>query len=314
MDPPLKVVVDECVGPESHLLEQFRAWLDGRPAKFLYLAEEYPGIPDVEILDKLLGSGVVLITNDCVLHNRVCASHRRSFTLNEQGQLTRRRLKGVMESKRRTAPSVSKHLEDSYLSPPHEIARRLMLDLPEKRLKGLRTARRRIRSYFGSQANIARVALTIDANQSRDRILCGFALRVAGHAGVKGLAASEGYCAVPANTYIDDHCVTHGLRAVFCLHLDQVPLDIFLIPNAALDLCNSLQTTPAPDSGHVGGTLEVLLTSLREVQVLPCVKGRFHDAMKQKLRQLAATNSNEVRSLDFGEIDRRVVGANCRIQ
>ena len=55
MGQPLKVVVDECVGSKSRLFQQFRAWLEDRPVEFLYLAERHPGIPDVEILDKLLG-------------------------------------------------------------------------------------------------------------------------------------------------------------------------------------------------------------------------------------------------------------------
>ena len=95
MRPRLKVVVDECVGLDSRLFEAFRAWLGDRTAEFLYLSEAHPGIPDVEILDKLLGPAVILLTNDRVLHNRACASQLRSFTLNEQQQLTRRPLKEV---------------------------------------------------------------------------------------------------------------------------------------------------------------------------------------------------------------------------
>ena len=35
---------------------------------------------------------------------------------------------------------------------------------------------------------------------------------------------------------------------------------------------------------------------------MPCVKGRFHDAMQRKLHQLEASNSNEVTSVDFRQI------------
>ncbi len=308
MRPPLKVVVDECVGLESRLFEEFRAWLGDRAAEFLYLSEAHPGIPDVEILDKLLGPAVVLLTNDCVLHNRACASQLRSFTLNEQQQLTRRPLKDVRTPRRRSAPSVLKQLEPSYVSAPHEIAQRLMLNLPEKRLKALRTVRRRIRSYFGSSANIARVALTVGARRSRGRVLCGFALRIAGHAGVRGLAASEGYCTIPLGTYSDAYCVIHGLYAVFCLHLNHTPIDIYIMPGEVLDLCRStLDRVPTPVAVPNAVTLQIMLGALREAHLFPCVKGRFHDAMSWKLKQLESVSSNEVRNIDFDDIARRVV-------
>ena len=75
MRPPPKVVVDECVGSESRLFEAFRAWLGDHAAEFLSLSEAHPGIPDVEILDKLLGPSVVLLTNHRVLHNRDCEAN-----------------------------------------------------------------------------------------------------------------------------------------------------------------------------------------------------------------------------------------------
>ncbi len=308
MSSPLKVVIDECVGVESHLFEEFRAWLGTRPAEFLFLAETHPGIPDVEILDKLLGPGVVLLTDDCVLHNRACASKRRSFTLNEQQQLTRRPLKNVRTPRRPAAPSVLKQLKPSYASAPHEIAQRLMADLPEKRLKGLRTARRRIRSYFGSSANISRLALTIGTRRpKRGGVLCGYTLRIAGHTGVKGLAASEGYCTVPSSNYSEAHCVIHGLCAVFCLHLDQTPIDIFIMPGKALDLCrHTLDGVSTSTVGGNTGTLKLMLGALPEVHLFPCVKGRFFDAMTRKLERLVSEGSNEVRSIDFDDIARRV--------
>ena len=45
--------------------------------------------------------------------------------------------------------------------------------------------------------------------------------------------------------------------------------------------------------------LATMLGELRSVRVVPCVKGRFYDAMADKLRQLAGVNSNEVRPFDL---------------
>jgi hypothetical protein len=64
-----RVVVDECLGQASALLEQLRCRLGDQPIKFVYLATEHPGIPDIEILDKLLDVRSVLLTRDRVLHN-----------------------------------------------------------------------------------------------------------------------------------------------------------------------------------------------------------------------------------------------------
>jgi hypothetical protein len=49
-----RVVVDECVGQESPLLGQLCQHLGERPVRFVFLASEHPGIPDIEILDKLM--------------------------------------------------------------------------------------------------------------------------------------------------------------------------------------------------------------------------------------------------------------------
>jgi hypothetical protein len=49
-----RVVVDEGVGPDSELMAQFRDRLGERQVVFVFLASEHPGIPDIEILDKLM--------------------------------------------------------------------------------------------------------------------------------------------------------------------------------------------------------------------------------------------------------------------
>lgn len=64
-----RVVVDECVGPGSPLVEQLLRRLGERSVQFVFLATERPGIPDIEILDKLLDARSALLTRDRVLHN-----------------------------------------------------------------------------------------------------------------------------------------------------------------------------------------------------------------------------------------------------
>jgi hypothetical protein len=64
-----RVIVDECVGQQSPLVGQLRQRLSERPVKFVFLATKHPGIPDVEILDKLL-EGLLAAAAKPVSHTR----------------------------------------------------------------------------------------------------------------------------------------------------------------------------------------------------------------------------------------------------
>src|SRR5216684_9365905 len=87
-----RVVVGECVGRESPLVWQVRQRLGERPVKFVFLATEHPGIPDIEILDKLLDVRSALLTRDRVLHNLAIGRGFRSFVHTPESGLTDRRL------------------------------------------------------------------------------------------------------------------------------------------------------------------------------------------------------------------------------
>jgi len=84
-----RVIVDENAGPGTVVWEQFQRAFGGDQNEYVFLSEAHVGIPDVEILDKLLGPGAVLLTNDCVLHMRAIKQGRRSYALNKHGQLTK---------------------------------------------------------------------------------------------------------------------------------------------------------------------------------------------------------------------------------
>src|SRR5208283_4511615 len=74
-----RVVVDECVGQESPLLGQLCQRLGERPVRFVFLASEHPGIPDIEILDKLMDARSALLTQDRVLHNLTYQRRTKTF-------------------------------------------------------------------------------------------------------------------------------------------------------------------------------------------------------------------------------------------
>jgi len=54
--------------------------------------------------------------------------------------------------------------------------------------------------------------------------------------------------------------------------------------------------------------LSQLLGALPAVVVSPCVKGRFYRQMQRKLSQLTTSPTNEIVSVDFSDIMRRLGG------
>jgi len=108
-----RVVVDECVGQESALVNQLRQRLGERPVTFVFLATEHPGIPDIEILDKLLDVRSALLTRDRVLHNLAIGRGFRSFVHTPESGLTDGRLAHV-SVRDKQLPVASGDLRDSY--------------------------------------------------------------------------------------------------------------------------------------------------------------------------------------------------------
>ena len=74
---------------------QLRSRLGDQAIKFVFLATEHPGIPDIEILDKLLDTQSALLTQDRVLHNLAMGRGFRSFVHTSESGLTDRRLAHV---------------------------------------------------------------------------------------------------------------------------------------------------------------------------------------------------------------------------
>ncbi len=303
----MRVIVDEGLSPTSSLWYQFQNWLGTRLAEVIFIADAYPGIPDVEILDKLLTQDTVLLTHDRVLHNRALSQGLRSCTRNAQGQLTRKKLPLTKGTKRPQAPSVLKNLKAHYQHAPHPLTLKLSADLSPKVLKGHRTRRRRIRSYFGSADNIATVALTVGTRVHRNHLLCGYVMHIQGYQGVRGLRASESYCLDRVLPPDPGLCLLHAACALFHLHLEEVKQDFFIIPPDALELAQQVvaQRLPEPASS-LHRSVRLVLNALPGVAVYPCVKGRFYTQMEQKLNQLTTSRSNEIVPTDFTDIIMRL--------
>jgi len=192
-----RVVVDECVGRESPLVGQLRQRLGKRPVKFVFLAAEHPGIPDIEILDKLLDVRSVLLTQDRVLHNLAIGRGFRSFVHTPESGLTDHRLAHVSAPDKHL-PVASGALRDSYRhksTPEARAITELLYGLlTAHQLKQFRTKRRRIRAHFGSPDNVLAAALTIGQRRTAQGMVGGYVLKLDARHGVKSLfPASEGY-------------------------------------------------------------------------------------------------------------------------
>ena len=281
----------------------------GRPAECVFWEKMHKGIPDVEILDKLLVNGAMLLTRDRVLHNRACAQGVRSFTLNELGQMQSKRLPGIALPKGKPAPSVLKELKEDYTSKVSELTLKLTNGMPERDLKFYRTRRRRIRSYFGSTANLGTVAMTIDAERVGNKVLCGYVIRIDGLAGVKQLRASEGYSAINVRSYDPTHAVLSALIASFHLHLDQIPTELYIISKEALEISQALnRAEPEQLTRPCRYALREMLQHIPHLKLSPCIKGRFFDEMKNKLSRLSDFRSNELQNITLDQMVEKTLG------
>src|SRR5260221_947033 len=227
-----RVVVDECVGQESPLVGQLRQRLGEQPVKFVFLATEHPGIPDIEILDKLLDVRSALLTQDRVLHNLAIGRGFRSFVHTPESGLTDRRLAHV-SVRDKQLPVASGDLRDSYQhrsSPEAKaITKCLYGFLSAHQLKHFRTKRRRIRAHFGSPDNILTPALTIGQPRTAQAMVGGSMLKLDARHGVKSLfPASE--------SYFLDRGGNEPLQATCwaLVHLFQLQLSPKLTQNATL--------------------------------------------------------------------------------
>ena len=303
-----RVIVDENVGRNTALWHEFQRVLGAQPWEYVFLSEAHPGIPDVEILDKLLRPSTVLLTGDCVLHERAIQHGIRSYTLDQQGQLTRKRQPGVTVS-RSLAQSVHTDLQDDYRHKvDQKITGRLTSGLTEKQLSRYRTSRRRIRSHFGSAGAISQVAVTVGSKNTRRGFLCGFVFQVAGNSGQKGLRASEGYCLPTDGDANAAYPVIHALRDLYLLQFEKVRTELFVIPPESLELSHHFLDSEAGETtDSLARTLSRLLQSVSCLTLHHCVKGRFFDSMQRKLDQLDRTGSNEVTRVDFAQLAGRLL-------
>ncbi len=266
-----RVVVDEGVGPDSELMAQFRDRLGEHQVVFVFLASEHPGIPDIEILDKLLDGRSVLLTQDRVLHNLAIGRGFRSMIKTSESGLTDRRLAHVAALDRHL-PVVRGTLRDSYAHQADPEAQAITGCvsgfLSAHQLKQFRTKRRRIRAHFGSSDNILAAALTI------------------------GQRFLDRDCNEPL------HATCWALAHLFQLQLQNYPLTLYYLESAALARCAILIANRGVAVTVVERMVARLLAAVFQPNTAKCTKGRFFDRVSDKLSQLGKFGANELVPFD----------------
>lgn len=301
----MKIIIDEGISESSATFKHFLRWLGTEAGNFLFLSKVHPGIPDIEIIDKLLPKYKNLLTQDRVLHNRVIAKGYKSFILDQNGFLTNETLTDI-KLKKLSPPSIRKEIQENYLQKPSdevcELTSRLTSVFTQKYIEKMRTKRRRISSYFGDVANIASIDLTIASEKISKAVIGGYFLKINARQHLKALInASEGYC-------LDQTCahflspIFYALSHLYCLHLTQVPATLYITSPEALEMCKKLKTTAIVPNDPVEQGVKQLLLHLIHVELLPCVKGPFFDRMQVKLNQMKQGKTNELVFPDFQEM------------
>jgi len=209
---------------------------------------------------------------------------------------------------RQEAASTEKELRADYIREPSVLALKLKDGFSEKQFQKYRRRRRRIRSYFGSADNIAKASVTIATRRGRRGDLHGYILHLAGSSGVKGLKASEGYCRAADGEADPGFCVMHALADLYLLELDDTSVELFVIPPDALSLVRRLLSGSGERQAGSRQALGMLLDGLAEVSAYPCTKGRFYEMAEKKLTQLMRSQTNEIVTMDFADMVRRIYG------
>lgn len=298
----MQIIIDEGISESSATFKLFLQWLGAETGNFLFLSKTHPGIPDIEIIDKLLPKYQNLLTRDRVLHNHAIAEGFKSFILDENGRLTDKPLKNI-KLKKLHLKSVRNEIQENYLQKPSieacQLTNRLISTFTQNSIEKFRTKRRRIRSYFGDVANISTIDFTIATEKFSNGVIGGYFLKINARQSLKALLnASEGYCLDQTSAHILSP-VFYALSHLYCLHLSHIPITLYIASPEVLEVCQKLKTTAIITDDPVEQSVKLMLLYLNHVEFMPCIKGPFFDRIQNKLHQMKHEKTNELVTLDF---------------
>lgn len=298
-----RIILDECLPSTPELLEEIERLIGTRPVEILALAETYPGLPDMIILEKLMNDRSILVTQDRPLHNLAIDRGFTSLLRTPERSWTSGRV--ALVAQRGEFPATGPLAPEDHLPPqmsPEAADINGILNgfRSEKEAKHLRTKRRRIRAHFGTPANIGAVALTVAQRRTERGSVGGYKLKVDSRHGTKGLfPASEGY-------FLDSGDHEHPLLAtgwalgqLYGLHLHDWPLTVYHLDATAGDRCKVLKAEPSQAADPIEWMTVRLFADVASITFLSCKKGRFFEKMTEKLIQLSEWKSNELITVDL---------------
>jgi len=271
-----RLVIDESVSDQAVHEFTKRHFAKLRWTGAILIREQHPGIPDSEILRHLLRPEDVLLTSDRQLHNAALKKKATSFLVEPDGRFSRDWYKGAKPvTVLQSAPKTE--LKDWY-HPPKSDVRPFLLPDSEKARKTLSTKRRRIRNHFGGLQNIRELAVTV----SRSRGLIGIHVKASSTGQQKAIRASESYIR-EADEESGIAALCHALILIVQLMLESVPVKLFY----------DEETIPNP-SGVRDPLFGLLLTEVKQVVPVACVKGPYLEELRRKLANLTVRPGNEV--------------------
>jgi hypothetical protein len=298
-----RIVLDECLQLTPDVAEEFERRVGHRAAEIVVLADKYASLPDMIILERLMDARSMLMTKDRPLHNLAIDRGFVSLLRTPEAGWTHNRV-GPMTGKASFPSFAPSRPEDNLLPPVSSEAAAIVEVLngfrSEKASKQLRTKRRRIRSHFGTPANIGNVALTVAQRRTERGIVGGYKLKVDSRYGTKGMfPASEGYFLDSAGSDHPLMATSWALGQLYGLRLHDRALTVYHLDVAAGERCTALTAHPSQAVDAIEQMTVRLLSEIPRVTFLPCKKGQFFEQMTGKLAEIAQWRGNELVTVDL---------------
>ena len=301
----LQLVVDE--GVPKKAVDIFDAFAKERKisyAEILYIKDTYSGIPDIKIVNHLLGDTTLFLTADRVAHNLVLKRGWRSYYLFD-GKINDAALPNIILREIAEVTHKDKLYEESFLQ--NSAIRNLVLPCSEKQLKSLRTKRRRIRNHFGGFDRLGEVAVTVSWDRFKDQTLFGFQIQASSRNSMPAIMASENYIIDVTPQELQNHtAICYALILLLRLSLQTLPVKIYF------DLKHDREKTFA-EYGHLHAkyqqSFEILKNEFTQVQFAGVNKGSHILQTRKKITQLKATpDTNELVSENMALMCCKVLG------
>ncbi len=267
----------------------------------ILIAEQYPGIPDEEIIKHLLNNHTDFVTTDRVLHNKIVLAHKKSLYISPEGMITREIISGIRIPKRGIVPRKTE-LQDSYEIEKTAIHEAL-LPGSAKQLKKLRTKRRRIRNHFEGLMNIEKIDVTLSIRPVQANVIIGIKIRAISNVGIKGLDASEIYLMEHKNKG-EKMYLCYALISLIQLLLNSKPATIYY------DSDYIREDIDTNDKSKYSNLMIRLMSNFEQLIFQPVRKGRNMEMLRKKLVQLTRNDvGNEVNQGDIMMIKQKIEAA-----